>query len=239
MKMVFGILVIVAAVYLGAELVPPYYGNYEFNDYLKTTATMETYTTKPEADIRNMIIKKAHELDIPIAENSIKVQRTGQQNRRTDFFRKFGIGHRRAGALHVNPNDVVPLSVDRGAEAFEDLQHDADVLNVGQVAERDGLIGQQARGQDRQRRVLVSTGTNRPFEAPPTLDDEAFHCHRARIVSVVGYGSMPYLDRDDRGSARIGQRRQRLLLRERWHRHPRRRRPGSAGNSKTPRAGRP
>jgi hypothetical protein len=80
MKMVFGILVIVAAVYLGAELVPPYYGNYEFNDYLKTTATMETYTTKPEADIRNMIIKKAHELDIPIAENSIKVQRTGQQN---------------------------------------------------------------------------------------------------------------------------------------------------------------
>jgi hypothetical protein len=80
MKMVFGIIVIVFAVYLGAELVPAYYGNYEFTDFVKTTATMETYTTKPEGDIRALILRKAHELDIPIAENAIKVQRSGLQN---------------------------------------------------------------------------------------------------------------------------------------------------------------
>jgi hypothetical protein len=80
MKMVFGIIVIVAAVYLGAELVPAYYGNYEFQDFVKTTATMETYTTKPEGDIRDLIFKKAQQLDIPISKEAIKVTRAGQQN---------------------------------------------------------------------------------------------------------------------------------------------------------------
>ena len=80
MKMVFGILVMVAAVYLGVELVPPYYGNYEFTDFVKTTATMETYTTKPEADIRDLLYKKAQSLDIPIKPEAIKVQRHGAQN---------------------------------------------------------------------------------------------------------------------------------------------------------------
>lgn len=80
MKMVFGIIIIVAAVYLGAELIPAYYGNYEFSDYIKTTATMETYTTKPESDIRELIFKKAQQMDIPISKEAIKVQRQGQQN---------------------------------------------------------------------------------------------------------------------------------------------------------------
>jgi hypothetical protein len=80
MKMVFGILIIVAAVYLGAELVPAYYGNYEFSDFLKTTATMETYTTKPEGDIRDQIFKKAQQMDIPLNREAIKVQRAGAQN---------------------------------------------------------------------------------------------------------------------------------------------------------------
>jgi hypothetical protein len=80
MKMFLGILVIVAAVYLGAELVPPYYGNYEFTDFVKTTATMETYTTKPEGDIRDMIFRRAQQMDIPIMHDGIKVQRGGQQN---------------------------------------------------------------------------------------------------------------------------------------------------------------
>ncbi len=80
MKMVFGIFVIVAAVYLGAELIPSYYGNYEFADFVKTTATMETYTTKPESDIRDIVFKKAQQMDIPLSKDAIKVQRQGAQN---------------------------------------------------------------------------------------------------------------------------------------------------------------
>ena len=58
-KLVFGLLVIVTAIYLGAELVPVYYANYEFQDVIRTEATLETYTTKPEAEIQNTIYKKA------------------------------------------------------------------------------------------------------------------------------------------------------------------------------------
>ena len=76
-KMVFGILVIVTCVYVGAEVIPIYYANYEFSDVIKTEATLETYTTKPEADIQDMIYKKAQDLQIPLSKDQIKVARHG------------------------------------------------------------------------------------------------------------------------------------------------------------------
>jgi hypothetical protein len=77
MKMAIGILVIVLAGYLGVQLVPIYYENYQFKDVVNTEATLETYTTKPEADIRDAVYKKAQELEIPIEKEKIKVQRAG------------------------------------------------------------------------------------------------------------------------------------------------------------------
>jgi len=76
-KMVFGLLVIVSAVYLGAELVPVYYANYEFQDAITTETTLETYTTKPEGEIQQMVFKKAQDLQIPVTKDQIKVQRRG------------------------------------------------------------------------------------------------------------------------------------------------------------------
>ena len=58
-KLVFGIFVIVAGIYLGAELVPVYYSNYQFQDDVKTEATLETYTTKPEDAIRDAIYQES------------------------------------------------------------------------------------------------------------------------------------------------------------------------------------
>jgi hypothetical protein len=78
-KLVFGIFVIVAGIYLGSELVPVYYENYQFQDIVKTEATLETYTSKPENDIRDTLYKKAQSLDIPLAKDQIKVQRHGTQ----------------------------------------------------------------------------------------------------------------------------------------------------------------
>jgi hypothetical protein len=78
-KLVIGIFVIVAGIYLGAELVPVYYENYQFQDDVKTEATLETYTSKPEADIRDAIYKKAVGHDIPLTKEQIKVQRHGTQ----------------------------------------------------------------------------------------------------------------------------------------------------------------
>ncbi len=79
MKMVLGIVVIGLGIYLGAEFVPVYYQNYEFADVIKTEATLQTYTTKPESDIQDMIYKKGVEIGIPLEKEHIKVRRTGTQ----------------------------------------------------------------------------------------------------------------------------------------------------------------
>jgi hypothetical protein len=79
-KLVFGIFVIVASIYMGIELVPPYYSNYEFQDAIKAEALTSTYTPKTEADIRDSVFKIAQGYDIPLTKDGIKVQRTGGQN---------------------------------------------------------------------------------------------------------------------------------------------------------------
>jgi hypothetical protein len=76
-KLLFGIFIIVAAVFLGAELIPVYYANYQFEDIIKTEATLQTYTTKPEAEIQEGLFKKAQDLQIPLGKDQIKVSRHG------------------------------------------------------------------------------------------------------------------------------------------------------------------
>jgi hypothetical protein len=78
MKLVFGILIMAAAVILIAMLAPPYFSNYQFEDALKTESQMSTYTNKTEDVIRDEVFKKAQELDIPITKEQIKVVRSGQ-----------------------------------------------------------------------------------------------------------------------------------------------------------------
>lgn len=78
-RLVVGIFVIVAVVYVCAELAPPYFSNYQFEDVIKNEATLATYSTKPEDAIRDTIFKKAQDLDIPVAKEDIKVKRSGLQ----------------------------------------------------------------------------------------------------------------------------------------------------------------
>jgi hypothetical protein len=79
-KMFVGIFAIVAAVYLCAALMPPFFSNYQFQDDIKNEAVMATYSTKPTDEIRDTIFKKAQDLNIPISRDAIKVIRTGPQN---------------------------------------------------------------------------------------------------------------------------------------------------------------
>ena len=76
-KLCFGIFVMVATVYLGVELVPPYLSNYQFEDEIQNEATVNTYNTKAEDAIRDTILKRAQDLDIPVTKEQIKVHRTG------------------------------------------------------------------------------------------------------------------------------------------------------------------
>ena len=76
-KLVLGIFVIVAAVYLCAELIPPFFSNYQFEDAIKTEALQSTYTTRTEDAIRETVFRKAQDLEIPLTKDDIKVQRNG------------------------------------------------------------------------------------------------------------------------------------------------------------------
>jgi hypothetical protein len=80
-KMILGLLVIVASVVIGAKIIPPYFENYQFQDAIKNEATLDTYSSKTENDIRTEVFRKAQDLDIPIKEEQIRVQRTGMQGR--------------------------------------------------------------------------------------------------------------------------------------------------------------
>lgn len=86
-KLLFGICVIVAAAYVGFELIPPYFENYQFTDAVKNEATLDSYTQKTENDIRTAVFKRAQELDIPITEEQIHVQRTGNTGNATIVIR--------------------------------------------------------------------------------------------------------------------------------------------------------
>ena len=77
LKLILGIAVIVAVIYLGIEVDPPYYSNYEFQDTISREAMDSTYKPISEDDIRAQIIADAKQYDIPITEPNVKVVRSG------------------------------------------------------------------------------------------------------------------------------------------------------------------
>jgi hypothetical protein len=81
--LVFGLLG--AMVYVGAEVIPPYFANYEFQDSLDTEARLGTYSTRGDDTIRDAVFKRAQELEIPVNKDQIKVQRSGSQGNGSVF----------------------------------------------------------------------------------------------------------------------------------------------------------
>ena len=76
-RMFIGVFVIVGGLYASIKLVPPYFSNYQFQDWLKEEGTRDSYVAKSEDDIRKSVLKKAQDLDIPLTEEGIHVTRTG------------------------------------------------------------------------------------------------------------------------------------------------------------------
>jgi len=64
-------------VFVSAEVIPPYFSNYEFQDTLESEARLGTYSTKGDDVIRDAVFKRAQDLEIPITKEQIKIQRIG------------------------------------------------------------------------------------------------------------------------------------------------------------------
>jgi len=59
------------------KLIPPYFANYQFEDAIKNEALQSTYGSRSEEEIRESVIKKAHEYDIDLTRTQVRVIRTG------------------------------------------------------------------------------------------------------------------------------------------------------------------
>jgi hypothetical protein len=79
LKLVLGVFLLAAALYLCWALIPPYFANYQFNDVIETEARLGTYSTRTDEDIRNEVFKKAQDLEIPVSREEIKVLRVTNQ----------------------------------------------------------------------------------------------------------------------------------------------------------------
>ena len=79
LKALFGLLVVVAIFYLGYKVLPPYFANYQFADVIQNETDMNSYSQKSEQEIREGIVKKARDLDIPLTSDQVKVQRSGAE----------------------------------------------------------------------------------------------------------------------------------------------------------------
>jgi hypothetical protein len=64
-------------VFVSAEVIPPYFSNYEFQDALDNEARMGTYSAKGDDVIRDAVFRRAQDLEIPVTKEQIKVQRSG------------------------------------------------------------------------------------------------------------------------------------------------------------------
>jgi hypothetical protein len=106
-KMFLGVFVIAASVYVGAKVIPPYVGNYQFEDAIRNEATLDAYSSKTETDIRALVFRKAQDLDIPISEDAIYVQRQGYQGSAVIIIRAAYVVHVDLPGypldLHFNP----------------------------------------------------------------------------------------------------------------------------------------
>ncbi len=77
MKAIFGVLVMVAVAILCMKLIPPYFSNYQFEDFIKNEALQSTYGSRSENDIRDSVIKHARDYDIELTTAQVKVTRSG------------------------------------------------------------------------------------------------------------------------------------------------------------------
>ncbi|HEY6253697.1 MAG TPA: hypothetical protein VI685_27395 [Candidatus Angelobacter sp.] len=75
LKAAIALIIIVGGGYVGWELIPPYFHNYEFQDDLDDVARVNSYTHKTDEDIKTLVIQKADNLGITLKPESITVSR--------------------------------------------------------------------------------------------------------------------------------------------------------------------
>ncbi len=77
-KALIGLVVVVVAVYVAWNMLPPYFNNYKLQDVIATQARTDTYSNRSEDQIREIVVQKAKNIDVALTPDQITVTRTGQ-----------------------------------------------------------------------------------------------------------------------------------------------------------------
>jgi hypothetical protein len=77
LKLLLAVGVLVAVAFLGIKTIPVYFSNYQFEDFIKEEALHSSYSSRSEDDIRDAVIKHAHDFDISLTPQQVRVSRTG------------------------------------------------------------------------------------------------------------------------------------------------------------------
>ena len=77
MKAIVGVALMIVVGMICWAFIPPYFSNYQFEDFIKTEALQATYGTRTEEDIRESVVKHAKDYDIQLTAKQVKVTRTG------------------------------------------------------------------------------------------------------------------------------------------------------------------
>ena len=111
-------------------------------------------------------------------------QRAGEQERAADPVGELLVDLGLRDARRVDADLVLAQPFGLGAEVREQREHRVDVADPRDVPEHDGLVGEQAGGEDRQRAVLVPGGADVPADSgrPPSITNDSTAASLATVV---------------------------------------------------------
>ena len=75
LKAFIAIAIAVGGFYVGWELIPPFFHNYELKDDLDDIARVNSYTHKTDDDIKALVIKRASDMNISLKDEQVQVSR--------------------------------------------------------------------------------------------------------------------------------------------------------------------
>ena len=99
-------------------------------------------------------------------------QRAGEQHRRADAPAELLVELRLRHVRGLDADVVVADPLDVDADVGHQVEHRLHVEDPRHVVKHDEAFGQNTRGQDRQRAVLVAGGADAAVERPRTFDHE-------------------------------------------------------------------
>ena len=139
---------------------------------------LEREKVRVDAPAADDVAARRRQLDLAAA----REQRAGQQDRRANLPAELGIELRRSRTSSRGCAACCARSIRRSTpiDAISSTSVSTSRMR-GTFVERDRMLGQQRRADDRQRGVLVAGGTDRAGELVSALDDE-LQCAHVRAV---------------------------------------------------------